>query len=126
MSVTSLCTGSTVIKQTMTHSIGASGGDVATPTDGEPMDCRFEEMSADEAIRYDARGERSLFAAYFAADPSFAVDDRLKLTVWANVTLGTPKLCRVLGQKMQANPRGNLVLWIVHCEEVTQRFEEDS
>lgn len=126
MSIPSLCTGSVVVKQTMTHSVGASGGDVAVPVDGDPITCRFTEMSADEAVRYDARGERSLFTAYFPSDPGFTVDDRLKVTTWANVELTTPKLCRVLGQRFKANPRGNLALWVVNCEEVTQRFEEDS
>lgn len=124
MSILSLCVGSVVVKQSPTRTLGPSGGDDVAFTDGPALDCRFEEMSADEAVRYDARGERSLFTAYFAADPAFTVDNRLKLTEWAGEAVSPPKLCRVLGQKTQASPRGSLKLWIVACEEVTQRFEE--
>lgn len=123
MSIRSLCSDSVVYKQTPSRTIGPSGGDDVVFSDGAALSCRFEEMSADEAVRYDARGERSLFTAYFAFDPAFTVDNRLKLTEWAGETISPPKFCRVLGQKKKASPGGRLSLWVVDCEEVTQRYE---
>lgn len=123
MSVEEMCTGSTLVRQTQTHTLGASGGDVSVFTDGDSYECHVQEMSSDEAVRYDSRGERSLYTAYFAEDPGFTVDDRAKLSRMHNVDISPVKLMRVLGQRFQGNPDGDLALWIVSLEEVTNRYE---
>ena len=123
MSVEEMCQGSTIVRQDQTHTVGASGGDAAVPTDGDSFDCNFQEMSGDESQLFDARGERSLFTAFFAEDPGFTVDSRAKLTVRSNVTLATPLLLKVIGTEFESDPEGELKMWIVYLEDVTQRFE---
>lgn len=123
MSIEELCQGSVLVRQDQTHVIGASGGDEVTVADGDSFDCCFQEMSGDESQLYDARGERSLFTAMFSEDPGFTVDSRAKLTVRNNRTLTTPLLLKVVGTEYEDRPDGDLALWIVHLEDVTQRFE---
>ena len=123
MSIESMTTGSTVVRQTQSHTIGASGGDVTVFIDGDSLDCRCQESSSSESEAFDARGEKSGFRFYFAADPGFTVDDRIKLTKWDEVAVSPAKLMRVTGAKRQGRPSGGLGLWIVTAEEETQRFE---
>lgn len=122
MSIESLCTGDTVIKQTATHALGAAGGDTRTWADAGSLDCTIQTPSAREQTQYMARGMNFTHKAYFSSDPSLSTDNRLKWTVQKSNTLATPIYLRVLSIKSQGRP-GEALLWIAALEQDTLRGE---
>jgi len=121
MSIESLCTGDQVRVIEFTHALGASGGDVLTPSDGDLLDCLVQSNDG-SSLSNDARGQRSDFTLFFSSDPAITVDNQLKWIVQAGVELGTPIEMRVMAIDSEGRP-GETMLWMAQCEHVTTRKE---
>jgi hypothetical protein len=122
MSIASLCTGDIVVKQAFTHTAGPSMDDIRDPVDIATLSCLVQIPSARELAAYAARGSAFSHWVFFSADPSLTVNNRLKWTVQANVTLPAPKYLRVLDCYPEGRPGENM-LWIADCELQTIRAE---
>lgn len=124
MSLDQMCSGSSVDRLQKSHAIGPLGGDQQTFTSTGALECNAQTMAADQARQYDAKGERRLWSLFFSSDPSLTPDQWVRLTRQQNRDLTTPKILRVLAGEFEGNPEGDLALWIVHCDEITTRFDE--
>jgi len=122
MSIESLTTGDTVVKQTATHTMGAAGGDVPTFSDAATLTCLVQTPGSSESRGYAARGLRLTHKAFFSADPTLTTNDRLKWTSQGDVALSPVVYLRVIGMLSQGRP-GATLLWIADLEQVTTRPE---
>lgn len=120
MSVESLCTGSTVLKQAETVTVGATFGVNESFAAGTPLECRAEVVSAHEDRRYAARGIERFWRLFFSSDPAVDNDERMKLTAWDGVVVS--HFLRVLACYTEGRP-GTAILWLVDCEQETTRQE---
>lgn len=123
MSIESLCQGDVVIKQTQTASTGATMGVSENYADGTEYDCTIQ-VEEDGALGYHqfaARGQKTYFKVYFSEDVQLTPDHRLKWTVEANTTLGTPKIMRVVDYYKEGRP-GEDMLWIADCDIIDTRL----
>jgi len=117
-----MATGDTVVQQSETTVIGEGGGLEFSYTDGDGLDCLVQTMSADEEVRYAARGQRNRYVIFFASNQGLSQDDRLKWTHQGGNAFASPKYLRVLDQYSEGRPgAGNQMLWIVDAEESTVR-----
>jgi hypothetical protein len=121
MSIASLCTGDTVIKETAAHSIGAAGGDTKTWSGTTEYDCLVQTEGL-SSTRFAARGEKKMHFVFFSSDVSLTVNNRLKWTVKAGATLAVAIYLRVLDYYSEGRP-GEDLLWIAECEMETGRRE---
>lgn len=118
-----MCSGSSVDRMQRTHAVGALGGDQDSFASTGALECNAQTMTADQARQFDANGERRLWSLFFSSDPDLTPDQWVRLTRQQNQTLATPKILRVLASEFEGNPDGDLALWIVHCDEITTRFD---
>jgi hypothetical protein len=126
MPIADRCTGDKVVRQTVTHTIGAMGGDARTYADGSTLDCCIQTPGASEITSYAARGQRLTHWVFFSADPNLTPDQRLKVTQQAGVTLGTAIYLRVLDcyAEGRPGPAAEDLLWVADCEQVSTRSEQ--
>ena len=125
MSIASMATGDTVVPQVESTEIGEGGGLEFSHTDGTALDCLVQTMSADEDVRYAARGQRNRYVVFFASNPGLSQDDRIKWTHQGGNAFASAKYLRVLDQYSEGRPgAGNQMLWIVDAEESTTRQEQ--
>lgn len=121
MSIELLAQGDQVVKQTITTTVGAQGGQVRTPANGATLDCLVQ-TSGGESTRNGGRGSRFSHQVFFSSNPSLTTSNQLKWTVQAGATLTVPVYLRVLSCYSEGRP-GEDLLWVADCEVDTTRQE---
>lgn len=120
MSIMNLCQGDLVVKQTLTTTVGASGGVQRSYTDGKKYDCLIQIPSAREVHDYNLRGQKLDYWVFFPRNIELDESNQLKWTVEAGQILAEPQYLRVLTYSKEGRPNGDM-LWIAACEYVTSR-----
>ena len=119
MTIADLCTGSTATVQLAANTKDSMGGNVPGYVDTSTShDFLLQTASVQESNRYDARGEQTIYNAFFSSNPSLTPKNRLKVTNWMGVSLSTPRYLRVLATDTEGPP-GEAQLWVVTCVEDT-------
>lgn len=117
MSLADLCKGSSAVVQLAANTMGSMGGNSPAYADTTTtLDFLLQTASVEESLRFDARGERTIYNAFFATNPSLTNKNRLKVTKWMGDTLATYRYLRVLTDETEGRPTESM-LWIVQCVE---------
>lgn len=122
MSIRSMASGDLVVKQTLSYERGIQfGNKLYAEDDASPLECNIQGMSFNQALQFDATGERVLFTVYFAEDPAITTAHQLRVTKRGGVAYEDLFL-RVLSVEEEGRP-GQSLLWYALCEFVTSRVE---
>ncbi len=104
MSIMNLCQGDLVIKQTLTTTVGASGGVQRSYTDGKKYDCLIQIPSANEVHDYSLRGQRLDYWVFFPRNLELDESSQLKWTVYQSGLLQSVQPAN--GQRARGVERG--------------------
>lgn len=129
MSIASLCTGDTVTLQLQTTTQGSSFGSsitYAAVTGKTNINCRVDNPSASESLKYKSRAESFTHRVFFSADLGIqnnGPEYRLKWTKsnGNKTTLSPVRFLRVVDYNRHFDPSGRLNLWYADCNEETAR-----
>jgi len=119
MTIEDLCSGSTATVQEAANTKDSMGGNVPGYADtATTVTFLLQSASVNESLRYDARGEETIYNGFFSSNPSLTPQNRLKVTKWMGETLTTPRYLRVLNTEREGTP-DEARLWIVAMREDT-------
>jgi len=125
MSIKTMTRGDTVFINAMTQSntdAFSNKGRSWAADSGTGVACRVETLSASEVQKYRAQGMSLSHRVYFSADQSLSVNDhRLHWTKTNGNRDTISKYLRVKGAYIENNPRGRLKLYVVDCDQETER-----
>lgn len=117
MSVESMATGDTVFVNTKTHSVGTIGGNTGSwnADSGDGIDCRVEQLDAEEDLMAAAQGQRITHRVYFATDRSLTNTTRLHWTKTNGNSLTIDRYLKVEDYYWENSPDGSLLMYIADC-----------
>lgn len=121
MSVASLATGDTIITEVEIVSRGSQFGTNYSVAQGRTLDCHVQQMSAAEALQFDATGQTKMFTAFFATNPQLLESERVRITLKGGVVVDIP--AKILGVEAEGRP-GADYLWIATLQHISTRKED--